>query len=340
MAASAGPTLHAGDLSYVWVADWAKMPDSESTSLGWAHTEVVIASSGELLTGHPGEPKIMIFDPDGDLVRSFEVPVTEVHGLTLAGEAGAEILWIADIGSKRAPALNYANVRAPGGGRVIAVDLRGNVVAQLPRPDHPAYREGVYAPTVAAVDADGVWVADGYGEGFVHRFDNAGRHVGSLSGDEAGAAGRFKTPHYVFIDRRRAEPELYVADRANRRIQVYGLDGTFRRSFGQDFMTGPTDLETDGDRLLVVEYIDSRITVLDSADRPLAFLGENKGAHDRPDWPNSLLPDGTVVRNDHLVPGKFTAAHSVAVDRHGDLFVCEFMIGGRITKLARLGQRR
>ena len=314
------------------------MPESDTASRGWAHTEVVFSSAGELLTGHPGEPKILGFDPDGELVRSFDVPVTEVHGLTLVRDGGEDVLWIADIGMKRSPASNYATVRADRQGQVVAVDLRGNVVQRLPRPRHPAYHEGFYAPTVAALDRDAVWVADGYGEGYVHRYDTAGRHLATLSGEEAGAAGRFKTPHYVYVDRRRGEAELYIADRANRRIQVYDLEGGFRRTFGEEYMTGPTDLTPDGDRLLVVEYIDARVTVLDRDDRPVGFLGENKGAYEREDWPNSTLADGTIVRNDHLVPGKFTAAHSVAVDSSGNLYVCEFMIGGRITKLARVSE--
>src|SRR5689334_9983877 len=109
-------TIQAGGLAYRWISDWAKMPDTESAMRGWAHTEVVLASSGELLTGHPGEPKVMIFDPEGDLVRSFDVPVTEVHGMTVVAEPGGDVLWIADIGAKRSPARNYANVRSPEGG--------------------------------------------------------------------------------------------------------------------------------------------------------------------------------------------------------------------------------
>ncbi len=140
----------------------------------------------------------------------------------------------------------------------------------------------------------------------------------------------------VYVDTRRGDRQIYVADRANRRIQVYDADGRFRRSLGEDFMTGPTDLTPDGDRLLVVEYIDARVTVLDAADRPIGFLGENRGAYDRDDWPNSVLPDGTIVPNDYLIPGKFTAAHSVTVDAQGNLYVCEFTIGGTITELRRL----
>jgi DNA-binding beta-propeller fold protein YncE len=221
---------------------------------------------------------------------------------------------------------------------VIAVDLKGNVLAKLPRPRLDVYASEFYAPTVAAIDetTGAVWVADGYGESYVHHYDASGKYDGSLSGEEPGAAGRFDCPHYVYIDRRRSEPELYVADRGNRRIQVYDLRGNFKRVFGNDFMTGPTDLTPDGDRLLVVEHIDARVTVLDRNDKPIGYLGENKGSFDRDDWPNSKLSDGTIVRNDHLVPGKFNSAHSVAVDRAANLYVTEYLVGGRLTKLARL----
>lgn len=314
------------------------MPDSETSRRGWAHTEVVIAADGSILTGDCGEPRVLVFAPDGSLVRSFDVPVTEVHGMTLVPGDGSEVLWIADIGMKNRPELNYRSQPGPNGGQVIAVDLRGHVLARLDRPDMAIYEEAPYAPTIAAIDTDNgdVWVGDGYGQSYVHRYDDSGTYLGSLSGEEDGAAGRFKCPHNVYVDRRKTRPELYVADRGHRRIQVYDMNGRFKRSFGAEFMTGPTDLTPEQDRLLVVEYIDARITVLDVDDQVVGYLGENKGAYDRDDWPNSKLADGTVVRNDHLTPGKFNSAHSVAVDREGNLFVSEFLVGGRLTKLARL----
>src|SRR5207302_7989233 len=102
------------------------------------------------------------------------------------------------------------------------LDPGGNIARELERPDHPAYGEVTYKPTGVDVDDRGtIWVGDGYGANLVHRYDVDGRYVGNLTGEEG--AGRFDTPHDVFVDRRTAEHELYVADRANSRIQVFDL---------------------------------------------------------------------------------------------------------------------
>ena len=65
--------------------------------------------------------------------------------------------------------------------------------------------------------------------------------MGSINGSE-GRAGAFDEPHAIFIDRRGSEPELYIADRGSSRIQVYDLDGNFKRVFGSDFLTTPSGL--------------------------------------------------------------------------------------------------
>jgi DNA-binding beta-propeller fold protein YncE len=46
-----------------------------------------------------------------------------------------------------------------------------------------------------------------------------------------------------------------------------------------------------------------------------------------PGWPN--------VPADRIVPGKFNSPHGLAVDRDGNLYVAEWLIGGRTVKLVR-----
>ena len=50
-------------------------------------------------------------------------------------------------------------------------------------------------------------------------------------------------------------------------------------------------------------------------------------ARDMEAWPN--------VPSELLEPGKFNAPHGMAADSHGSLYVVEWMIGGRITKLVK-----
>jgi hypothetical protein len=117
---------------------------------------------------------------------------------------------------------------------------------------------GDYCPCGTAVDEErlggngDIWVADGYGAGLVHRFDRHREHLLTLSGEEGG--GRFLCPHAVFIDRRGGKtPELYIADRENRRVQVYDLDGRYLRTFGAAFLNSPSGFAVSGDLLVVAE---------------------------------------------------------------------------------------
>jgi len=177
-----------------------------------------------------------------------------------------------------------------------------------------------------------IWVGDGYGESYVHRYDRRGTYLGSLSGEEGG--GRFKGPHAVYVDRRGWEPELYIADRANARIQVYGLDGQFHRLI-EGFLSRPTWFAPDGEFLVVVEFTPPRLTILDGKDRLVGYLAEGPVIIDRPGWPNELDSEGKT-RRPSLRPGQLNSPHTVAVDSNGSLYVSEYLIGGRMPKLQKI----
>ena len=199
------------------------------------------------------------------------------------------------------------------------------------------YQEGNYSPTFVAVNEErhggngDVWVTDGYGESHVHRFSKSGEYLGSINGDE-GRAGRFNCPHGIFIDRRRGDGELYVADRTNHRVQVYDLEGRFKRAFGSEFLSSPSGFVTHGD-LMVVAKLRARLAVLDKDDNLLCYLGDNEQVCSVGGWPNNRNAGGELVPTAHLEPGKFNSPHGMAVDGQGNLYVAEWLIGGRFIKL-------
>ncbi len=172
----------------------------------------------------------------------------EGHGITLVNENGQELIWVADPGKKmrRAEDGSYVPEEAITEGQVVEFGIDGTEVKCLPRPTHAAYGSGTYAPTsVAVVEArhggnGDVWVADGYGQHLVHRYSADGTYLQTLSGEEG--AGRFNCPHAVFIDRRHAQPEVWVADRGNSRIQVYSVDGSFLASWAKVGWSAPAPL--------------------------------------------------------------------------------------------------
>jgi hypothetical protein len=84
-------------------------------------------------------------------------------------------------------------------------------------------------PTDVAWDAAGnIYVADGYGNARVAKFDKNGKFVKSW-GSKGTAQGQFSTVRGIAVD---ARGNVYVADGENKRIQVFDGDGTFKSQIG------------------------------------------------------------------------------------------------------------
>jgi hypothetical protein len=325
--------------SYEWLEDWADVPEPEQARSGWAHHGLAVTRSGEIVGFHPARSEVVIFDSAGRVSGSWPVGLKEGHGLTLVEDDGKEYLWVADPGTKmrEAPDHSYQRDVAPGQGQVVKFGLDGVEVASLARPPHGAYESGFFAPTSVAVyetrhggNGD-VWVADGYGESLVHRYSADGKYVSTLSGEE-GPVGRFNCPHGVFIDRRRSTPELWVADRGNARVQVYDTDGQWLRTVGEGFLNSPSAFATNGPDIVIGELY-ARLAVVDMDDRLVGYLGEDDEARQRPGWPNGLGPDEHPARNPNLTQGRFNSPHGLASDADGNIYVAEWLIGGRMIKL-------
>src|SRR3984957_6413612 len=209
------------------------------------------------------------------------------------------------------------------------MSLDGEILSELPtprrEPESTPGMMGDYCPCGTAVDEErfggngDIWVADGYGSSLVHRFDKHGKLRLTLTGEEGG--GRFLCPHAVFIDRRGGKtPELYIADRENRRVQVYDLDGRYLRAFGSTFFNSPSGFAVCGE-LLVVAELYARLTVVDPQDNFVCYVGADAGWPDRPGWPNALNDEGRIEAARHPAAGAFNSPHSLAVDADGNLYV-------------------
>jgi hypothetical protein len=225
--------------------------------------------------------------------------------------------------------------------------LNGEIRTELPIPPMDAATGpgmmGSYCPCGSAVDeqrfggSGDIWVADGYGSSLVHRFDKNGIHLSVLTGEEGG--GRFVCPHAVFIDRRADRaPQLYIADRENKRVQVYDLDGRYLRTVGEGFLNSPSGFARWGDNLVIAELY-CRLALLDANDRLIGYIGDDPngevgGWPERPGWPNELGDDGYARAPRVTDPKRFNSPHSLAVDNDGNLYVSEWLLGGRYSKLA------
>ena len=80
-------------------------------------------------------------------------------------------------------------------------------------------------PTDVAWDAAGnIYVADGYGNSRVAKFDKNGKFIKSW-GSRGTENGQFNIVHGIAVD---AQGNVYVADAGNKRIQVFDGDGNFK----------------------------------------------------------------------------------------------------------------
>jgi DNA-binding beta-propeller fold protein YncE len=123
--------------------------------------------------------------------------------------------------------------RGPGTGPGAAGEGRGGPgagpggAAARP-PGAGAEGESFQRPTDVAWDAAGnIYVADGYGNSRIAKYEPSGKYIKSW-GQKGSAPGQFNIVHGIAID---AQGNVYVADEGNRRIQVFDTEGTFKKQF-------------------------------------------------------------------------------------------------------------
>ena len=193
--------------------------------------------------------------------------------------------------------------------------------------------EAEYHPTNVAIVPTGlpepwasrtgdIYVADGYGKNWIHHYNAKGEYLRSWGGP-GGERGQVSCPHGLMVDTRDpANPMLVVADRSNKRLQFFTLDGRHVK-FVKDEMKAPCHFDTRGTTLLVPD-LQARVTLLDKDNKLILHMGdgENYNLRDKP--------------RDQFVPGKFIAPHGAIFDRKGNIFVVEWVEVGRVTKLRKV----
>jgi hypothetical protein len=145
--------------------------------------------------------------------------------------------------------------------------------------------------------------------------------------------GQFDTPHGVWIDNRPGrDASVVVADRANKRLQWFTLEGKHIKTL--DGFILPANIDSHKDVLLVPD-LSARITLLDKDDKVITHLGED------PAWREEVLKDKMKLRGSRdgqgWVAGKFLHPHDACFDPAGNIYVAEWVHTGRITKLRKVG---
>lgn len=312
-------------MPYEWIDHWAWIPDAPSGRENGRTHGVCVLMSGNVVVFHQADHALVTYDPAGRLVSAVGGSRWNgAHGLTRVVDGGREYLWLTDQNSAK----------------VVKVTPNGDAVQAVARPDHPAYGGAEpqrYVPTWVTqnpVNGD-IWVGDGYGASLVHRYDKNAKYLGSLDGTEG--AGRFAEPHGLNVTVRGGAVELFITDRANHRIVVYDGDGKFLRS--SLVAHSPCCFDFLHGQVLVPELF-TGVKILDAASLALVTeVGKSDRVGPHPDgrwWP-AVAPEGwpDLAGTEHVRPGFFNSPHGGCFAPNGDVYVVEWIVGGRITKLRR-----
>jgi hypothetical protein len=208
---------------------------------------VAVNSKGHVVVlNHPGSAtsgplygnastQLLEFDQNGKFVREIG---KGVYGLGYSHSVRFDKydnLWVVDKGTNAVVKFNPAGYVVMNlGRRPEGPDDPAESYYRGGRGPAPAHVDGYFRqPTDVAWDADdNIYISDGYTNSRVAKFDKRGTWVKSWGTRGSGGPhadenpGMFNTPHNIGVDRRN---NVYVADRGNRRIQVFDTEGTFLR---------------------------------------------------------------------------------------------------------------
>jgi hypothetical protein len=312
-------TIGQGSATYTLDDSFGKLPDGKTYGFGCAI--VVDSKDNVYVTSRSANAPVAIFDKDGKLVEIWEKQLTEAvgytpeqikataHGLYWSKEGDNEYLyWTENVAGKGPDRL---------GARVYKTDLAGKLLYTLgnvKEENDKSQKFDFTNPTDVAVAPNGdIYIVDGYGSQKLHRFDKNFKLIKTIGG-RGKEHGQFNTNHGVWINTLKKEPELYIADRANDRIEIFSLDMDYKRTIAG--VRKPCCFYQANGQLIIPE-LDKRVTILDDKDAVVAQLG-----------------DGAAVKPADLGkhPEVFAAPHAVTVASNGDLYVTEWLPNARVRK--------
>jgi streptogramin lyase len=295
-------------LTYGVVEGWEQLP------AGYEHRDVAgVAVDGEdrIFLICRGDHPIIVYDRKGNFIRSWgEGDFTyRTHGITAAPDG---TVWCTDDG-------NHTVRRFTPEGKLLMTLGTPNTAADTgyDGKDYMTITKPADAfnrPTNLAIGPKGdLYVSDGYGNCRVHRFAPTGERKRSWGVPGTGP-GQFYLPHGIAVA---ADGRVFVCDRENDRIQIFSPEGEYLSEWTDT--QRPTHLVFDAKGRAFVSEL-------------WWHSGQTSRRHGaiaqaRPGRVSVLDPEGRVLARwggpEASAPGNLAAAHGIAVDSKGDVYVSE-----------------
>jgi 6-bladed beta-propeller len=175
--------------------------------------------------------QLLEFAPDGKFVREIGKNLYAwafAHSVRVDKD---DNIWAVDKGSDMVVKFNPQGEVAMVFGRKQEASDEDTAPLKHPKPPLPAEDGRFRQVTDVTWDPAGnIYISDGYINSRVAKADKNGNWLKSW-GERGDKPGEFNTPHSIAAD---AKGNIYVADRFNRRIQVFDTEGNFLRAITID----------------------------------------------------------------------------------------------------------
>ena len=248
-------TIGAGEYRYEYQPDWANLPNGMSLQ---EPSGVAVDSSDQVYVFQRQGPAVLIFNRSGQVQGVWQrrdgVPA-DAHHIHVGPD---DTVYLTDRDAHQ----------------VLLYDTEGRLLRSLGTRDQAAMQAPFNHPADVCVAPSGeLYVADGYGNSSVHRFNAAGDYISSF-GSPGSGPGQFRVPHSVRVS---SDGRVYVADRENHRVQVFTAEGQFVTEW-TDFKC-PMGVHIDAAQVVYVTDQIPRISLYTLEGELLARGRTFEGAH-------------------------------------------------------------
>ena len=275
------------------VRDWAQLP--KGLNFGEC-SGVDVDKTDNVWVFNRGAHPIIELDKSGKMLQAWDestIRVKSAHGIRVDADGN---LWAVDV-------KGHVVLKLTPSGRVLMV--LGNRQGTAGKNDS---KDAFNEPTSVAFTKTGdFYVSDGYVNSRVIEFNRDGEYLRHW-GTKGTGDGEFNLVHDVAID---SKGRVYVADRTNKRVQIFDPAGKFLGKW--DDVGAPWGLYyvAREDAIYMCDGGNNRVVKLNLEGQILGVLGGYGKA-----------------------PGKFDFAHAITVDSEGSIYVAEIK-NWRVQKFAR-----
>jgi hypothetical protein len=271
--------LGTGDYTYELIQDFFKLPAGQSFGM---ISRVAADDRDRVYVFQRKDPPVVVFDRDGTYLGAWgSGEVTDPHGLKIVGDT----VYTTDRTDSVAKSFTLDGKVKLALGTPGQHSDTGEVTDWLVQRAAGPFNH----PTEMMAHPNGdIYITDGYRNARVHRFAADGTLKTSW-GSPGKGPGQFHLPHSIALD---DDGNLLVADRSNRRIQIFTPDGAYLGEWTG--MGGPNDISRGKDG----NY----------------YIAEQE-ADGNPAYCTVRSPSGEV-----LAKMESRHVHGIGVDSHGDIY--------------------